>query len=246
MRVVDHSAGSGISWIREAFGIFRTTPMAWISLSAAWILLSLILMMVPVFGAALSSILQVGFFAGMVLACRDQAAGKPIGIAHLFEGFKAAGRPLIQIGCVTLLADILIQLAFGLTGMFDAITAAAVAGVSLETRVGVMQRSFTEYTFAWLALVATIVVVHGTLWFSAAIIAHQPMPATHAMRWSFFALVGNAMPLLVFALVMFVLLVLAMAPLWLGLIVYFPVYIIAHYTSYKAVFPSDAGMDSHT
>ncbi|MCA3044048.1 MAG: hypothetical protein ING51_13650, partial [Rhodocyclaceae bacterium] len=77
MRVVDVSAASSAAWISEAFTMFWARPLAWISLTSAWLLVSLLITLIPLVGPPLMAMTQPAFFAGFVLACRDQALGLP-------------------------------------------------------------------------------------------------------------------------------------------------------------------------
>jgi uncharacterized membrane protein len=240
MRVVDVPVSASLGWIREAFSIYRAQPLAWTSLAAGWLLITLALMMVPIIGLPLAQISQPAFFAGMVIACRDQEMGKPVVFAHLVAGFQAAGRPLVQVGSIVLLADILINLAFAASGVLGSFADAQADAKSVEEIMGAARKSFSESMWGWLALALSTALVHGMTWFTAALLAHRAMPASHAIRWSFYALIGNFIPLAFFGVVMMVLFVLGALPLWLGLLVFFPLYIITHYTSFKSIFRADA------
>ena len=232
MQVVDVPTGSGITWLREAWRLFSAQPLAWISITSAWVLLSLLLMLLPLIGLPLCLMLQPGFFAGFVLACRDQEAGRPVMLSHLFLALKQSGRPLIQVGALTLLAGLLVQMGLGATGIFDGIPKSDdIAVISNAIRDAV-----TQNLLIWLPFAALQILISGVLWFSAAILAQQSMPASHAIRWSFFAFIGNIGALTVFGLLLMVFLLCAMLPMGLGLLVFFPIYAISHFTSYQSVF----------
>ncbi len=238
MQVVDVSAKAGATWIIEAWQLFRAQPLAWLSLSSAWAMITLLLMFIPLIGPHASTMAQPGFFAGFVLACRDQEMGKPVVFSHLFAGFKSSGRTLIQIGAVSLLAEILVLMALSAAGFFDGITGKKLEELTPE----IIAAAFEGKGEIWFAALAALIMIKGVLWFSAALMAHQPMPASHALRWSFFALIGNFVPMVIFAMLIFTLLTLATLPWLLGLLIFFPVYAITHYTSFKAVFVPSASL----
>ncbi len=216
--------------------MFRAQPLAWVSLTSAWFIISVVMFLIPLVGAPAMTMAQPGFFAGFVLACRDQELGQPVTFSHLFAGFRASGRSLIQIGSVSLLAELAVMLALGALGFFDGLQNIDRNNASIEA----LTNALRDQGWLWFAAVLVIVMIKGVLWFSAALIAHQPMPASHAIRWSFFALLGNVIPLTFFGALMFVLMFLAMIPWGLGMLVFGPIYAIAHYTSFKAVFRPDA------
>jgi uncharacterized membrane protein len=236
MRVVDVSAASGAAWVSEAFTMLRAQPLAWISLTSAWLLVSLLLMLIPLIGAPLMTMAQPAFFAGFVLACRDQDMGLPVSTTHLFAGFRASGRTLIQIGSVSLLAELAVMLTLGAFGFFDALKSIDRDNPSVEA----IAAAFSSMGGLWFAAAAAVFMIKGVLWFTAALIAHQPMPASHAIRWSFFALIGNIVPLVVFGILMLGLMFVALVPWGLGLLIFVPLYAITHYTSFKGVFRADA------
>ena len=240
MQVIDVPAAGGLSWIKEAWVLFRAQPMAWISLVSMWLMVSMFMLLVPLVGAPLMTMLQPGFFAGFVLACRDQEMGRPVAVSYLLAGFKVSGRTLIQIGSVTLLLELLVMMTLSVFGFFDGLQTIDRNNMSVEA----IAKAFEGQGALWLAALIAIVVIKALMWFTAALIAHQPMPASHAIRWSFYALIGNFVPMLLFAITIFLLLTMAIMPWLLGLIVFLPVYAIAHYTSFKAVFRADADVRS--
>jgi uncharacterized membrane protein len=121
-------------------------------------------------------------------------------------------------------------------GFFDALQ-----GIDRENpSIDAVAKAFSSVSGLWFAAVVAMLAIKGVLWFTAALLAHQPMPASHAIRWSFFALIGNAIPLIVFGVLMFGLLFAAVVPWGLGLLVFVPIYAISHYTSFKSVFRADA------
>jgi uncharacterized membrane protein len=232
MQVLDVSAGSGAKWLREAWQLFTAQPLGWISLTSCWVLLSLVLMIFPLIGMPLALMLQPAFFAGFVLACRDQSLGQNVLVSHLFAGFKQAGRPLIQVGAVALLASLLVQIAVDATGIFSGVPTKG----SIQEVADAIRTAIANNFFIWMASVAAQALISGVLWFTSALLAHQVMPASHAIRWSFFAFIGNFVPLLLFGVMLIGLATIAALPLGLGLLIYLPLYAICHYTSFNSVF----------
>jgi len=128
------------------------------------------------------------------------------------------------------------MMTLGAFGFFDALKAIDRNNPSVEA----IAAAFSPLGWQWFAAAAAVFVIKGVLWFTAALIAHQPMPASHAIRWSFFALIGNFVPLAMFGILMLGLLFLALIPWGLGLLIFVPLYAITHYTSFKGVFRADA------
>ena len=236
MQVIDVPASAGFAWIKLSFALFRAQPVSWISLVSVWLLTTLGLFYVPLIGAAVATILQPGFFASFVLAARDQEGGQPVGVHQLFAAFRANGRPLVTIGSITLVAEIIVMLVLGLLGLPRSVYA-DVNGMP-DIRAYAQSLDGRE----WIVIVgfALMVAIKGALWFTAAILALNKMPATHAIRWSCYALIANFVPMLVFGGLMALMFFFAVLPPFLGLVIAMPLYAIAHYVSYRDLFRASA------
>ena len=232
MRVIDLPARAGLAWIKMSFTLFRAQPIGWISLVSLWLLASLGLSLVPLAGPALMGILQPGFFGGFVIAARDQEAGQPVGAHQLFAAFRANGRALATIGSITLLANLLVVVMLGLLG-FPLNIARDAEGIP-DMRAYAQSLEGSEWML-WLGIVLTMA-IKGALWFTAAILALNQMPATHAIRWSCYAFIANFLPMLVLLVAMTAIFFLALLPLMLGLLVATPLFAIVHYVSYRDLF----------
>ena len=232
MRVLDLPASAGLAWIKMSFALFRTQPIGWISLMLAWLMATLGLSVIPLIGTAIASILQPGFFAGFVIAARDQEAGQPVGVPQLLAGFRVNGRALITIGSITLLANMMVVVILGLSGLPLNIAPDAEGVPDLRTYARALEG---KELLLWLGLCLTLL-VKGVLWFTTALLALNQMPAMHAIRWSFYALIANFLPMLVFGVVITVMLIVGTLPLMLGLLVVMPLFAIAHYVSYRELF----------
>ena len=232
MRVIDVPASAAFGWIKMSFLMFRAQPAGWLALLATWLLASLGLLIIPFIGGALFGILQPAFFASFVIAARDQEAGLPVGARQLLAAFRFNGKPLITIGSITLLTNLLVFAILAMLGLPLTMQAGAdgVPDMSAFSR----ELQGKEW-IAWLGL-ALSMVVKGILWFTCALLALNQMPASHAIRWSFFALVANFLPMLVFAVLMTAMFILAAIPLLLGMFIAMPVFAIIHYVSYRDLF----------
>jgi len=241
MQVIDAPAKAGASWIRQSFTMFTAQPAGWIALLVSWLMLSVaVFFVIPVIGPALVTMLQPGLFAGFVIAARDQEAGQPVTLSRLFAGFRANGRALVTLGSISLLAEIMVVVILGLLGfpgMAQAIPADGVADLQkfMQAYVDLLEGK------EWMLILGMclLMLIKAVLWFATPLLALQPMRAGHAIRWSFYALIGNFLPMLLFGIMMSGIFFLAAMPWLLGLLVAMPVYAIAHYTSYRQVFGPD-------
>jgi uncharacterized membrane protein len=97
-----------------------------------------------------------------------------------------------------------------------------------------------------LALLLVMSLLEGLLWFAPAVMAHQPMSAKDAIKWSVYAFAANVMPLTVFGIILTLLAFVATIPMFLGFVVLLPIYAICHFTSYQSMFRTDANQQSKT
>jgi uncharacterized membrane protein len=236
MRVVDQSPGAGIVWIKQAFLLFKAQPMAWIGLTSSWILLTLALYsVIPVIGAPIATMLQPALFAGMMLAAREQEAGRPINLSFLFAALRLNGRALISFGAIVLLANTAVVLLMSLFDFPGEIATNANGTLDPQAFGAMLANNLGAFSLA----LCLIMIINAVVWFATPLLAFNAMPPTHAIRWSFYALVGNFIPMLVFAVLLFAALLLAALPWALGLLVWLPVYAISNYTSYRLVFSDE-------
>ncbi len=233
MRVNDVSISNGGLWIKEAFAIFRAQPLQWIALMLAWLFVSLgLVALVPLIGGPISKILQPAFFAGFMLACRDQMAGKRITPAYLFLALRTNARALIAIGGLVLLLEATLALSMSALGFRPEFG----TNPDLEAASNALRASLEGK--AILLIVSTVLasLIMGVFWFVPPLLAFHKMPATHALRWSFFAFLSNLMPMIFFGVLMMALMLLCGLSAGLGFIVVLPLFMISSYTSYNHVF----------
>ncbi len=236
MRVNDVSISNGGLWIKEAFSIFRAQPLQWIALMLTWLVVSLALVaLVPFIGGPISKILQPAFFAGFMLACRDQTAGKRVTPAHLFSALRVNARALIAIGGLVLLLEATLAISLSALGFHpefgtnpDLEAASNTLRASLEGKEILLTVSF---------VLASLIM--GVFWFAPPLLAFHKMPPTHALRWSFFAFLSNLMPMMFFGVLMMALMLLCALSAGLGFIAVLPLFMISSYTSYQHVFTDE-------
>ena len=103
------AAGDGAAWWGESWRIFCAAPFAWVGIFVVFVVLSIALVMIPVVGSLVHTVLTPVFAGGVMLGCHALARGRPLTIGHLFEGFQR-GRfaPLLTLGLIWLAVLIVI------------------------------------------------------------------------------------------------------------------------------------------
>jgi uncharacterized membrane protein len=237
MKVLDVRALSGVQWIKLAWtNHFAKAPAAWISLVAAWLVITLGMLLIPILGQLAANVLQPVFFAGFMLICRAQERGEAPQVSGLFSAFRSPSlRALIIVGCVLLVGEIVILLGLSAMGF-------------PELKVTPDGKGFDFVSFRadmegkeWMVLlfVAVSATFKGGLWFTAPLLAFHNMTAMHAIRWSIYAFLSNFGALLAFGALLTVMYMVVVLTYGLGLIIALPLTAISNYTGYRAIFAEE-------
>jgi uncharacterized membrane protein len=91
---------------------------------------------------------------------------------------------------------------------------------------------------ALLALLVAVPLI-AAYWFAPALVFMHDVGPVTAMKASFGVSIRNILPFLVYGLVMFVLLIVAMIPFGLGMLVMVPLSITSAYASYRDIFTAE-------
>lgn len=235
MQVIDVRPSQGWLWIRDAWRYFKGAPMGWLSLVGAWVILTFALLFIPYVGQLAANLLQPVFFAGFMIACRNQDNGTLPAVSDLFAAFRIRAsnvRALISVGAILLAGELLIFLMLDALGFPDMTMTDdgksidfAAFGAALEDKV-------------WLLLlgVALTALLKGALWFVPPLLAFHEMSASHAIRWSFYAFLANFGAMLLYGVLIALIYALALLPWGAGLFIAMPLMVISNYTGYKAMF----------
>jgi uncharacterized membrane protein len=225
------AAGRGWDWIAQGWGLFKKQPGVWIGILVVLLLINVAIAFVPVLGSLASFVLGPVFGGGILLGCRAMEQGAEMEMGHLFAGFRGRFGPLVLVGVLNLVATVVIVVVVGL------ITGVSLFGMS----GGAMPHSMSPATALTLLLAVLIVValqlpVIMAVWFAPALVVFHGKDAVTALKESFFGCLKNAVPFLVYGLVMLVFMIAASIPAGLGWLVLGPVLAASIYTSYKDIF----------
>lgn len=218
------------------FGLFRKNPVILLVLNMVLLLIALALSVVPVVGMYLLYLLTPLFLAGLMVACRDLAAGEEIEIAHLFHGFREASSQLITLGGVYLVGNVLIAgiaMALGGEELREVMKAAASGSPQ-----SVSAQAADKASVAVLIGAALYIPLVMALWFAPALVILDKVPGWRALGLSLRACLLNILPFLLYGAIMSVLLLLALMLVVLGLALWVPLAVATTYVSYREVFPA--------
>lgn len=232
------AAGDGWIWVVEGWKLFARAPLMWVISVLIVLVTALALSIVPFLGSFVFQVLQAVIAGGFVVACRSLELGSEFELEHLFTGFTRRFVPLAVVGAIFLVASLGILLVFAVVAGFS-VLGAILAG-DPESAVATMMASAAVILLGTLLMLALFVPLLAAYWFAPALVMMHDVKPLDAMKESFFACFRNFMPLLVYGVVMFVLLILAMIPFMLGLLVWVPLAITSTYVAYRRIFTRDA------
>jgi len=238
MKVADLSAARGPAWLVEAFRLFRQKPIAWMGLCTGWLVITLGLLLLPILGGVIASFLQPVFFASFAIIAVRQVHGEKVLMGDLFLGFRRNLKPLVNLGALLLMTEIVIFALMALLGL--PMTAESDKQFTMDEYVQALRGK------EWILILgfALTIVVKGAVWFAPPLIALHDMSMTHAIRWSVYACLSNLGAMILYGITLFMLffgaltMLLAAGPLpWvLGLVLVIPLMAISTYVGYREVF----------
>lgn len=227
------AAGRGWGWIKAAFVLVREQPLTWVLLLLAFFVIQIVVGMVPLLGQPLVFLLSPVFAGGLVLAAHKARRGGTLELADLFAGFRAPLRSLLGVGlaymAITLLAlfvlVVLMMVTVGTTAMSQ------MHGVE-----GMEQMPLGPVLVLGVLASVVMLFVNMCYWFAPALVVLEGREPLAAIRGSLTASLANWGAFLLMATAMSALFLLALLPLGLGLLLWFPVMYVTGYTAWREVF----------
>lgn len=219
--------GQGIEWIRQGWELFRRDPGIWIAITVIYLVLAVVANLIPIVGSLAMALVAPVLVVGVMQGARDQLAGLPLKVGHLFAGFSHPRvGSLVLLGFITMLA----ALAIGVVGTL-ALAGAAYGGATIGAQslgAGVM--------FGLLIMLAAGLLLAAAMWFAPPLVAFRGMEPVPAVLLSFRSCLVNFLPMLVWSAIALVLLVLGALPAGLGLLVVTPILFAGYYLMYRDIF----------
>ncbi len=233
MEVRQVDGKQGWQWIVAGFLLFRKVPVVWIILCTTLLLIAATLALIPVAGQFIFTLLSPVFLAGLMIGCRTLERGGQLEIAHLLAGFRSTATPLITIGGIYLVGQVLIFGAAMLIGG-ETMRDLLIAGKRVDENE--LQEVMSSSLSALLVALTLSIPLMMAAWFAPLLVIFKNMPAVEAMRLSFFACVKNIVAFQIYGFTLVVLTIIATIPYGLGLFVLVPTLFASIYASYKDIF----------
>jgi uncharacterized membrane protein len=235
------AAGDGAAWWGEGWRIFCAAPWAWLGIFVVFVLLSIGLMLIPLVGSVVHTVLTPVFAGGVMLGCHALARGRPLTIAHLFDGFQG-GRfaPLVTLGLIWLailfaIAIVMVAVVF-LTLGASGLAALMDMGTTSTIDYSMLAHAGIAILVVALVAVAVALLVAMAYWFAPALVVLNGEPPIAALQKSFAASWQNFGAFLLYGLVYIGLALLASIPVMLGWLVLGPMLVGSCYAGWRTIF----------
>lgn len=233
-------AGRGWRWIVDGFALFKKNPPIWIALFVAYFLIVVVVSIIPVVGPLVMSLLAPVFTAGFMLACRAVEKGEELELGYLVAGFKRNTGQLVTVGGLYLVGSIIILGLMMMSGGGAILGSAALGQMQGAEPTEAMIGAMGGMLIALLVALALLIPLLMAYWFAPALVVFDDMTAMEAMKRSFAGCLRNILPFLVYGLIAFVLMMVAMIPFGLGMLILVPVLNASIYAGYRDIFPAGA------
>ena len=223
------SVGRGWGWIADGFSLFKRSPGSWILTVLIWLVIMIGVSLIPLLGQIALMLTTYIFIGGIMLGCRAQDDGKPFEINHLFAGFSNSTSSLLLLSVVVAILSMVVMVITMGPLYFSLLTGDPAANQQImDDFSGVI----LSILFGMLLLIPLLMCI----WFAPALIVLHKVGIMEACKLSFFGCLKNFVPFLLYGVIGLLLYIVAIIPLALGLLVFFPVILASIYTSYKDIF----------
>ena len=234
--------GRGWEWIKQGYALFMKAPLLWIVLLFICVIAALGLSMVPVVGEPLVSLLMPAILVGLMAGCRALSQDEELELMHLFSGFKQHTSPLVTLGGISLVGQLLI---FGVMMLVGGATLVSILmSGQPDTDPNVIMQAVAGASFAVLLGLVLFSLLMMAMQFAPMLVFFRNVPPVQAMKLSLRAFLHNVGPMLVYGVTFMFLAILASLPMMLGWLVLLPLVFTSLYASYSDIFPPVKEADS--
>jgi hypothetical protein len=229
-------AGRGLAWLGEGMMLFRRGPLGIVAAFSLFLLVAVALMTLPYVGGPAVQLITPAITAGLLAGCHALASGGIFHLGYLGAGFRQQAVPLITVGGIYLVCNIVINQAMHVMagGAVEAMLAEMMKhDPDLEALRALAPQSMPA-VFLGLALLTPLMLA---AWFAPALILFDGMPAPLSMLVSLRACVRNIAAFTLYGLASALILALGLLiPLGIGLLVAGPWLTASTYAAYRDIF----------
>jgi hypothetical protein len=227
-------AGAALEWISEGWNLFRIAALMWIVLMILLFIAAIVVAFIPFLGSLVWQVLTPVIAGGLVLGCFALEEGGELELEHLVAGFKRNFTNLAIVGLLYTVGVVVVLAIFAMFVGFSLLPA-LLAGDS-DNALGAVAAMGGGLLVATTLVTLLSILLGASVWFAPALVIMHNVHPMEAMKASFLAVIHNFLAALIFAVVMFVLAILAAIPFGLGFLVWMPLLITASYRAYRQIF----------
>lgn len=235
----------GWEWIKQGYALFKKAPLLWIVLLAICLIAAVGISSVPIVGEPLASLLMPAVLVGLMAGCRALSQGEELELVHLFSGFKKHISPLVTLGGISLVGQLLIFGAMKLVGG-DALVDIMMNGQPDGNSDAMVAQAVAGAGFAMILGVVLFSLLMMAMQYAPLLVYFRNVPPLQAMKLSLRAFLYNVGPMLVYGVTFLFLAILASLPMMLGWLVMLPLVFTSLYASYSGIFPPLQEADTTT
>jgi uncharacterized membrane protein len=227
------AAGRGLSWIGEAWDLFKQAAGLWIGIVVVMFVMFFVAAFIPLVGPLATMLFFPVLIGGLMLGCRALEENQELEFAHLFAGFRQSFGTLVAVGALYLAGYVVVML-----------IVVVITGASMFTMMGMggqpegadLMAIFATTGIAFLLAMALTIPLLMAVWLAAPLVVFHDQGAIEAMKGSFMGCLKNVLPFLIYGVIMFVLAIVASIPLALGWLVLGPMVVASVYTAYRDIY----------
>jgi uncharacterized membrane protein len=229
------AGGRGLSWIGEAWDLFKKSPGLWIAMIIVLFVIFFVLAFIPFIGSIATMVLGPVFTGGMMIGCRALDEGGELEFGHLFAGFQQKFGTLAAIGALYMAGTIAVMVLVMVVTGASMFAVFAGGGGEQADPMAVM----ATMGIAVLVAMALMLPLFMAIWMAAPLAVLSEQNAFEAMKSSFMGCLKNIVPFLLYSVVMIVLAIVATLPILLGWLVLGPMVAASVYASYRDIYFTD-------
>ena len=225
-------AGTSMNWVGDSWNLFKAQPGVWIGIFLVYMIIMMVVSSIPLLNF-FSGIITPLFTAGWMVAAINCDRNGSAKIDDLFVGFNRKTGDLIIVGLIAYGMEV------GLVIILTALFMGLVGVNQMINMVGDEQQmlQFIPYIMIMVLLfIALMLPIVMMIWYAPILIIQHDLKPWDAMTKSFNGCLKNVLPLTVYSLVFLILILIGTIPLFLGLLIVSPMFMISIYSSYKDIY----------
>ena len=167
MNIRSVDAAYGWRWITAGMLLFRRNPAQWLLLIGTLFVASRVLFMIP-FAPLLIALVAPHFLAGLAHGAQALEQNKPLRNGYLFSGFLRNAAPLVTIGGISLLGQLLTLMVIAVVGgdAFSDVSKSMADGGATPDNLRAMQAAVPRMMMAMLSGFAVSLPLMMATWYA--------------------------------------------------------------------------------